>query len=136
MQQAVFRFQFSWAGTRPAPTVVRSSLVLAHTLPERLFAGPAGALQVLAHLLEGVAIDLTARVALAQDLQCVRPERWPKMRGPASPAEAAARHPAESRDNRQPEQRKQGPETHAPCCPMVHMSSPFYIYVNFHMPCI
>src|SRR5579885_972290 len=63
MQQAVFRFQFSWAGTRPAPTVVRSSLVLAHTLPERLFAGPAGALQVLAHLLEGVAIDLTARSA-------------------------------------------------------------------------
>src|SRR5215472_10682142 len=64
-----------------------------------LIAGSARTFQSLANLIERCAIDLAARIAPAQDLQCVRFKMLVKRRRdrpvPVSPAKPAARAPAE-----------------------------------------
>jgi hypothetical protein len=92
--------------------------------PSSLITEPTRTFQSLAHLIEGCAIDLTTRIAPAQDFPCVRfkghlPRRVERPVR-VSPAEPAARAPAEEYNHAYPEQWKQGPEAHSP----VHMQSP------------
>src|SRR5207248_1452343 len=101
-----------------------------------LITGPTRTFQSLAHLIEGGAIDLTACIAAAQDFPCVRFKghllRRVKRRVPVSPAEPAARAPAEEYNHAYPEQWKQGPEAHSP----VHMQSPsLSLFVFFVFTC-
>src|SRR5947209_5602884 len=84
----------------------------------RLIAGPPRTFQSFAHLLESCAIDLAACIAPAQDLQRVRLQRRVIMRGdrpaPVSPAEPAARTPAEEYNQPYPKQWQQRPESKSP----------------------
>lgn len=96
--------------------------------PSSLITGPTRTFQSLSHLIEGCAIDLTARIAPAQDFPCVRFKgRLPRCVErplPVSPAEPAARAPAEEYNHAYPEQWKKGPEAHSP----VHIDPLFLSY--------
>src|SRR5258708_8660324 len=144
-------FYLRMAGTRRQPVILEQnkSFIPAHTIPHRsatfacsffvaqeavfaawLMAGSARALQPLAHLIEGDAIDLAACIAPAQNLQRVWLKRFVKRRGDrpasASPAEPAARAPTEERHDPYPKQWQQGPESKSP----VHVNPLFHL---FHM---
>src|SRR5881275_2498926 len=94
----------------------------------RLIAGSTRTFQSFAHLIEGGAIDLAARIASAQDLQCVRFKRRVKRSARVSPTEPAECTPAEERHDPYPEQWQQRPEFKSP----MHIDPHFLIRFYFH----
>src|SRR5436853_7937467 len=94
----------------------------------RLIAGSARMFQSLAHLIEGSAIDLAARIAPTQGLQRVRFKRRVKRPARVSPTEPAECTPAEKRHDPYPEQWQQRPEFKSP----MHIEPHFLIRCYFH----
>src|SRR5258708_13222646 len=142
-------FYLRMAGTRRQPVILEQnkSFIPAHTIPHRsatfdlsffvaqesvfaawLIAGSARALQPLAHLIEGDAIDLAACIAPAQNLQRVWLKRFVKRRGDrpasASPAEPAAPAPTQEPHAPHPKQCPQRAESKPPS----HENTLFHLF--------
>jgi hypothetical protein len=102
-------------------------------LAAKLIARSARVFQALAHMVEGWAIDLTTRIAAAQDFQRI-PFKWlTKRHAPVAPPYPSTHKTTQQNDQSQPEQGKQRPEAYSPMHSM-HMLSPssvsYFLYSN------